>query len=42
MNCIFCHEVSDNSKSIEHNSDLIEQGEDKKGKFYKVYYQEEN
>ena len=22
--------------------ELIEQGEDKKGKFYKVYYQEEN
>ncbi len=27
---------------IHGNRDLIEQGEDRKGKFYKVYYQEEN
>ena len=27
---------------IHGNRDLIEQGEDKKGKFYKVYYREEN
>ena len=43
-NMDICRIIIDNNRNVRilGNSDLIEQGEDKKGKFYKVYYQEEN
>jgi len=39
-----CRIIIDNNRNIHIQGDrnLIEQGEDNKGKFYKVYYQEEN
>ena len=43
-NMEICRIIIDNNRnvSIFGNRDLIEQGEDKKGKYYKIYYNKEN